>query len=473
MILPPLRLLRSSSFRLAFLAALLFAVTGLGMLGLVRWMTGSVLDQQVDRAVDAELAHLLKLHDQSGLGGLAAEIDARANSLLGRQRVYLLLDGNGRILAGNLNHWPEEENGTGGRFHFRVPAAGGEPESPVRATAIFLKGGNRLLLGRFQGDRLAFEGEIDKVMVWGVVLTLVLGFGVGLILARRAMGRLDIINRTAQTILDGQLQGRVPVVGGGDEFDFLAVNLNGMLDRIEHLVEAMRGVTRNIAHDLRTPLNRLRNRLELALMEGGEAAPPVLAEAIADVDGILDTFNALMAIARIEGRRPNENFQDVVLDDLIAGMAELYAPLAEDKGLEFLAVTDSGLVIQGDRHLLSQALANLLDNAIKYTPPEGYVRISAALEKSTDGGEDKARLTVADSGAGIPADQRRRVLEPFVRLDEARHQPGAGLGLSVVAAVAEVHGGSLLLEDENPGVRAVLLLTSARQGSALKERPPG
>ena len=459
-----LRLLRSSTFRLAFLAALLFAVTGLGMLGLVRWMTGTVLDQRVDRSVDAELDTLLKLHEQSGLDGLAAEISARANSLQGRQRSYFLQDGQGNQLAGNLEVWPQGESGGNGRLRFAAPATSGDPGSPVRAVVISLNGGGRLLLGRLQSDRRAFESVVDRVMLGGGGLTLVLGFGVGLILARRALGRLDAINRTAQTILDGHLQGRVPRSGGGDEFDHLAANLNNMLDRIERLVEAMRGVTRNIAHDLRTPLNRLRNRLELAVIDSGENAAPVLSEAIADVDGILGTFNALLAIARIEGRRPSENFQDIDLDDLVAGMAELYAPLAEDQGLSLDVRTGTGLTVRGDRHLLSQALANLLDNAIKYTPCGG--RVGVAVES----GPAAIRLVVSDDGPGIPPDQRDKVREPFVRLDEARNLPGAGLGLSVVAAVAEGHGGKLLLEDADPGVRAILHITLPKHGRVVNSR---
>ena len=460
---PSLRLLRSSTFRLAFLAALLFAVTGLGMLGLVRWMTTSLLDQRVDLVVSAELELLQQMQAQSGLEALAAEVNARAKSLQGRYRAYLLEDGNGAVLAGNLASWPKGRSEGDIHLRFRAADTSADPGSPVRATVVALPGGARLLVGRLQSDRRAFEEVVNRVMLGGAGLSLVLGFGVGLILARRALGRMDRINRTAQTILDGQLQGRVPLSGDGDEFDHLSVNLNSMLDRIERLVEAMRGVTRNIAHDLRTPLNRLRNRLELALIEerDGEAGRMVLADAIGDVDGILGTFNALLGIARIEGRLPRENFRDIDLDNLISGLGELYAPLAEDQGLAFSAHAQQGLQIMGDHHLLSQALANLLDNAIKYTPPGGHVSLSAQLR----GGA--VLLSVSDDGPGIPADQRERVVEPFVRLDEARHLPGAGLGLSLVAAVAEAHGGRLLLEDAGPGLRAVLELTLPNHGQVI------
>jgi signal transduction histidine kinase len=457
-----LRLLRSSTFRLAFLGALLFAVTGLGMLGVVRWMTTAVLDHRVDLSVETEMTMLRTLLDQGGMDALAEEVNARANSLQGRYRAYLMQDGQGHALAGNLAVWPKghsEENGKRLRFH--APETSADPGSPVRATVIELPGGGKLLMGRLQSDRQAFEEVVDRTMLAGAALSLVLGFGVGLLLARRALRRLDQINRTAQTILEGQLRDRVPVGGGGDEFDHLAVNLNVMLDRIERLVEAMRAVTRNIAHDLRTPLNRLRNRLELGLIDQAAEPRQVLADAIGDVDGVLGTFNALLSIARLEGRKPRENFSDIDLDELISGLAELYAPLAEDEGLAFTSGPACGVSLSGDHHLLSQALANLLDNAIKYTPPGGHLHLWA---EASDG---LMRLCVADDGPGIPPDARAKVVEPFVRLDEARHLPGAGLGLSLVSAIAEAHGGRLLLEDAAPGLRAVLQLTLPKHGHVV------
>lgn len=457
-----LRLLRSSTFRLAFLGALLFAVTGLGMLGVVRWMTTALLDHRVDQTVAAELSLLLEMQKQSGFEALAEEVNARANSLQGRYRSYLLLDKAGLVQAGNLALWPKgrsEENGTHLRFH--APETSADPGSPVRATIADLPGGGRLLVGRLQSDRQAFEEVVNRTMLAGAALSLVLGFGVGLLLARRALRRLDQINRTAQTILEGQLRDRVPVGGGADEFDHLAVNLNVMLDRIERLVEAMRAVTRNIAHDLRTPLNRLRNRLELGLIDQTAEPRQVLADAIGDVDGVLGTFNALLSIARLEGRKPRENFSDIDLDELISGLAELYAPLAEDEGLAFISGPACGVSLPGDHHLLSQALANLLDNAIKYTPPGGHLRLWG------ESAEGMMRLCVADNGPGIPPEARGRVVEPFVRLDDARHLPGAGLGLSLVSAIAEAHGGRLLLEDAEPGLRAVLQLALPKHGQGV------
>jgi len=458
-----LRLLRSSTFRLAFLGGLLFTLTGLGMLGMVRWSTFAVLDQRVDGAIQVELERLNALYAQAGFDALAEEVNARANSTQGRQRAYLLEDAQGGVVAGNMEAWPGGAVEEGGHLRFPASQASGEPGSPVRAEVDPLDHGGRLLVGRLQSDRVAFEAVINAAMLGGAGLSLVLGCGVGLVLARRSLVRIDQINRTAQTILDGQLHGRVPLGGSGDEFDQLAVNLNIMLERIERLVEAMRAVTRNVAHDLRTPLNRLRNRLELALMEPQPQAEAetVMAEAIIEVDAILATFNALLSIARLEGRLPQENFQDLALDELAAAMAELYAPLAEDQGLVLETVLQPGLSVRGDRHLLSQALANLLDNAIKYTPPGGKVVVSVAK----DG--DKASLSVIDNGPGIPLSQWTRVLEPFVRLDETRQSPGAGLGLSLVAAIAEAHGAALRLEDAKPGLTVSLDLTLPKHGQRI------
>jgi signal transduction histidine kinase len=453
------RLLQTSTFRLAFLGALLFAMTGLAMLGVVKWTTGALLEQRMARSIDGELDRLRTVYDQGGIVSLTDEVNGRANSLQGRLRVYLLVDASGRVLAGNLAAWPD-----GDHLHFDAPEGFYEPGSPVQAVVLPLGTDGKLLVGRLQNDRVAFDKVIDLTMLGGAGLSLLLGLGVGVTMARRALRRIDEINRTVATILGGELRGRVATRGTGDEFDQLAANLNGMFERIERLILAMRAVTRNVAHDLRTPLNRLRNRLELALIEGERAEPSevVLAGAIGDVDGILATFNALLSIARIEGRAPRENFRDVALDRLAEGLADLYAPFAEDEGLTLEMDIAQGVIVAGNSHLLSQAVANLLDNAIKYTPPGGNIRV-------TVGGDARAAwLAITDNGPGIPANQRERVLEPFLRLAECRHSPGTGLGLSVVAAIAEAHEAQLLLEDAKPGLKVNLIFTLPEHGDRIK-----
>ena len=461
---PSRRLFQSSTFRLAFLGALLFTMTSLGMLGVVKWMTGAVLEQRTNHAIEGELDRLHTIYSQSGLVSLIDEVNALANSLQGRQRVYVIVDSAGKVLAGNLAQWPEGDQETSTHLTFNAPDGFYEPGSPVRAMVLSLGETEKLLVGRVENDRVAFDKVVNLTMVGGGVLSLLLGLGVGVSMARRALHRIDEINRTVHAILSDQLQGRVAIADTGDEFDQLATNLNIMLDRIERLILAMRGVTRNIAHDLRTPLNRLRNRLELALIEGerSEPAETMLSGAIGDVDAVLGIFNALLSIARIEGGTPRENFHEVSLTPLVQGLAELYAPLAEEAEQTLDLDLAPGVIIAGNSHLLSQAVANLLDNAIKYGPVGGRLRVRLTTDHHS------ARLTIADTGPGIPEEHRDRVLEPFVRLAECRHLPGTGLGLSVVVAIAEAHEARLRLEDARPGLKATLVFPLPTHGERIK-----
>ncbi len=276
-------------------------------------------------------------------------------------------------------------------------------------------------------------------------------------MARSMMRRIETINATSRDIMSGDLSRRIPTRGSGDELDRLAGSLNAMLDRIQSLMEGVRQVSDNIAHDLRTPLARLRNRLETAALP--ETDPPAsraaLESALAEADALLGTFNALLRIARIEARERRAAFADVDLGELIGDVGELYEPLAEQKR-QTLLTDSSAAVIVGDRDLLFQALANLLDNAIKYTPAGGNIRVGL----STAGAG--VELTVADDGPGIPEAFRERVLRRFFRLDPSRPSGGSGLGLSLVAAVADLHGATLRLDDMRPGLKVTLRFAAPR-----------
>ncbi|MEA3292517.1 MAG: HAMP domain-containing sensor histidine kinase, partial [Pseudomonadota bacterium] len=263
--------------------------------------------------------------------------------------------------------------------------------------------------------------------------------------------QIESINTTSREIMSGDLSRRIPTRGSGDDFDLLAGNLNAMLDRIQALMEDVRRVSDNIAHDLRTPLARLRNRLELLKTDADADSPDSQAveQAVAEADGLLATFNALLRIARIEAEQRREAFEQVALDTVVQDVAEFYEPLAEDKAQRLLLDLQPGIRLQGDRDLLFQALANLLDNAIKYTPRGGRIEIS--LQSSEIG----VRLIVADNGPGIPVEAREKVLQRFFRMEESRTTPGNGLGLSLVAAVAKLHGITIRLEDNRPGLRVV------------------
>jgi signal transduction histidine kinase len=282
---------------------------------------------------------------------------------------------------------------------------------------------------------------------------IVLGLLGGLLISHNFLKRLELINRTSRQIMGGDLSRRVPVTRAGDEFDDLSLNLNRMLDRIERLLHGMREVSDNVAHDLRSPLNRLRNRLELAAMRQppeSETARDFDA-AVQETDRLIATFNALLLIAEAEAGSVRETMHDFSLSDVIEGIGELYGPLAEEKQLGFVVkkASETGL-IRGNHNLISQALANLVDNAIKYTPAGGTISVS--LESQPDG----PALVVADNGPGIPPEHRGRVTERFVRLETSRNSPGTGLGLSLVAAVARMHEAELTFDDNHPGLRATL-----------------
>jgi signal transduction histidine kinase len=288
---------------------------------------------------------------------------------------------------------------------------------------------------------------------WTVGLILLLGLLGGGLMSQNMLARLDTINRTSGEIIAGDLTRRVPLTGSGDEFDALAENLNRMLDRIERLMKGLREVTDSVAHDLRTPLNRLRNRLEesVARLNAAGAQASEIERAIAETDQIIATFNALLLIAETDAGTTRVGMTELDLTSVAADVAELYEPLAEERRMSLRLVPASAIAIEGNRSLIAQALANLVDNAIKYTPEGGKVSIRIAS------GADGVDLSVADSGPGIPAEDRVRVVERFVRLEASRNSPGTGLGLSLVAAVAHFHNAQLVLEDNVPtGLKAIL-----------------
>lgn len=449
------RPLTTVTFRLAFLGGLLFSLTSIGLLEVVRWATLSLLDQRLNAAVDADRQWFQAMFRQGGLAALTAEVAARIESRPGRQRIYLLVDDAGRPVLGNIDVWPSVRRLDAEHFEFNPPALPDELENPARGGVVDLGRQGRLLVARVETERAAFRQVIARTMVGGGIIGLCLGVLLGLIMARHALGRLDAINRLTAATLRGNLAARVALSGSGDEFDQLAGNLNGMMNRIDRLVSAMRGVTRNIAHDLRTPLNRLRTRLESALIgeDLGDAgrAEATLVLAIEDIDNVLATFSAILGIARVEGMAARQGFSQVSMTKLIADAVDLYSPLAEEQGSSLTTeAADRVPAVDGDPQLIFQALVNLIDNALKYGRPGNQVVVSLGRVR------DEVRLAVADRGPGIPADQREAVLQPFVRLDASRHTPGIGLGLSLVAAVAEFHQARLELADHQPGLQVVL-----------------
>ena len=453
------RYLKTNAVRLAGLYFALFATSVLTLLVFIYFSTADFAESQTEATLDAESRGLAEEYDQRGLAGLVEIIQDRSAAEHPERSLYLITDPMLHRLAGNLSQWPQTTPLRPGWVSFPVvEKVNGVSEVHSALASVFvLAGGYRLLVGRDLRDASTFRARITRTLGWSALLTLALGIVGGVLMTRNMLARVEAVNRTSAGIIHGDLTQRVPVSGSGDEFDQLAANLNAMLDQIERLMLGMRQVTDNIAHDLRTPLARLRARLEVTLLEKPDAAryADALRDTISEADRLLVTFNALLSIAEAEAGSRREAWSEVDLAEIARNVAELYEPVADEQGLELVLETEPAAPVRGDRHLLSQALANLLDNALKYTP-EGKVvlRVRAAGET--------ARVEVADSGPGIPADRREAVFDRFVRLEGSRSTPGNGLGLSLVRAVAKLHNGACWLEDNAPGLKAVLTIPLVR-----------
>jgi signal transduction histidine kinase len=451
-----IELFRTSTFRLALFYFGLFAISVLAVLGLIYYHTVVYADQQTDETIDAEITGLAEQYKQRLLTGLIAVINERSDPSRGSSMLYLLTDKYQHPLAGNLSAWPDATVGPDGWMHFTLdPTAPGSHRHVAQATSFLLSGGYQLLVGRDLAERLAFESRMIEALSWAAALTLALGLGGGLLMSRGVLARIETINRASDRVMAGELGRRIPVRGSGDEFDRLAQNLNLMLDRIERLMAGMRQVTDNIAHDLRSPLGRLRSRIEMALLadESPDYYREVLSQTMEEADHLLATFNALLDIAEAEAGSPRAAMSELNLVELVGDLVELYEPSAEEAGLTLAAtLPPTRLELRGNRHLLSRAIANLVENALKYTPAPGRIQIALSAH------DGSARLVVGDSGPGIPREARDRVFDRFVRLETSRTTPGNGLGLSLARAVIRLHGGSVSLEDNRPGLRVVVTL---------------
>ncbi|WP_343713200.1 HAMP domain-containing sensor histidine kinase [Inquilinus sp.] len=450
-----IRVLRSSTFRYAIIYMLVFGISVAGVLGFVYWQTVRVIASQTDDTIQAEITGLAEQYRQFGLLGLVRIIRERSQAAPGRRGLYLLADRNYNRIEGNLSSWPPIARGAAdSTVDFLVATDVGENPKPqvARARTFQLTGGFYLLVGRDMTERTDFTKLMTDALIGGLILTGVLGLVGGILMSRSMLARIEGINRGTEDILQGDLARRMPVRGNRDEFDRLATSLNAMLDQIDGLMTGMRGVADNIAHDLRSPISRLRSRLEVSLMGETDADGyrRAMEDAIREADGILATFNALLEIALAEAGAVRDRFSPIDLSALAMDAGELYGPVAEEKHQSLASAIEPGVTVPGNSHLLAQAVANLLDNAIKYTPEGGRV----ALDVRRDG--DGAVLDIRDTGPGIPEEARGRVLDRFVRLDASRSAPGAGLGLSLVSAVARLHKATLTLSDNAPGLRISL-----------------
>lgn len=441
---------RSYSFRLVLLAIALFSAPGFATLAFVHWRTSTLIVQEVDDSLREEMFELAQRFDESGISALIDALSVRASGPLGDQTKYLLLDARSESLAGDIAAWPRHVGDEEGWATVAMKAGGDRRpgDKVTRVLTRFLPGGYRLAIGRDMTERAGYQGAMEESIFGGLILTLLLGVSGGILVTRRLLLRLDKVNLATKKIVVGNLDERIPVEGSGDEFDQLASNLNRMLDEIDQLVSGMREVTDNIAHDLRHPLARLRNHLEMALAygRGNPDLDEVLHKGIDEADGILETFNALLRIAQLESGAVPDPLTAVDLSVVAANAAELYEPMCEEHGLSLTLDCEPGITVDGIQDLLSQAVVNILENAIKYTPAGGVITLAV------HGDAGGPRLIVSDTGPGIPEDKRESVLSRFVRLDASRSTPGTGLGLSLVAAIAGFHGAVLELDDNHPGL---------------------
>jgi signal transduction histidine kinase len=462
------KLLRTTAFKLTLVYLGIFVLFAASLLAYFALNTRRLITEQITATVNGEVNGLSEQYGQGGLRRLVTVVDVRSRRP--GSSLYLVTTPSGEGLAGNVGSlepgvldrpgWLETN------YHRLESPEGADHRALVRV--VQLPGGFHLLVGRDLDERERLFGIIVNAGQWSLALVIVLGLVGGFFVSRRVLSRIDAMTGTAQTIMAGDLSGRLPVAGTGDELDRLADNVNAMLDRIEALMRGLKEVSDNIAHDLKTPLTRLRNRCEQALRGAkGEASyRAALESTIAESDDLIRTFDALLMIARAESGQARDNMTEFDASEIARDVGELYEPVADEKGIALKIDAPAAAPVRGNRELVSQALANLIDNAIKYAGPNGKINGIPAeiVVKAGDEGE-RITLSVADRGPGIPDADRGRVVERFVRLEQSRSEPGSGLGLSLASAVARLHGGELTLEDNRPGLRTTIALPRAGPGA--------
>jgi signal transduction histidine kinase len=462
-----IQLWRTTTFRLTALFILIFVIFSVLLLAVISYQSSIQIQRQQANDIDREVAQIERIDRERGFRASILRVDQ-----LSRQPgpgIYYIGTDTGLMITGNVSDLPVNVLQDPGTFSFNydraraddadVPADKKEGNAVVRS--VKLTSGLILVVGRDVVERRGFTAIIFQSFLFGVGGILIFSLIAGGLTAVRVLRRIDGISSTSKMIMSGNMSERVPVTRRNDEFDGLAQNLNLMLDRIEQLMVGLKEVTDNVAHDLKTPLTRMRNRAEAALRDNtGEAQQRAALETvITESDQLIKTFNALLMIARAEAGAPSGAFAEVDLSAIAADVAELYGPVAEDDGIVLETQVTEGIKTKANRELIGQALVNLVENALKYyEPAEGKTgKITVGIRKAGD----RVLIEVGDNGPGIAVEDRARVVERFVRLEKSRTEPGSGLGLSLVAAVARLHKGEFRIEDNNPGVRAVIDLPAA------------
>ena len=461
--------LYTTVFGVAAAAVIAFlVVAALIVAGLV-WQTNKVLTEQVLQTLSAEVQTLKASEASGGFEALKQAIAARSETP--GPNLYYLADGQGAKLAGNLSRLPPElaSGNAGGVFSYSATGNAKEADRMAAGLPVRLGGGGLLIVARDIEDQRALASRIRLLTLIGFGCLGLGGLALGLMIGKGVLGRVETMRQASRAIMAGDLTQRLPRSNTGDELDRLAESFNEMLGRIEQLMHGFREVSDNIAHDLKTPLNRLRNRAEATLRDAhsSQELQEGLGQIIEAADEIIKTFDALLLIARLEAGAVTSTLEPVDLGALIRDVVELYEPVAEEAGLELTSKIDiakagaapqgeAGVTVKANRRLVGQAVANLIDNAIKYAHRRGHADGAGHVEVKVEPQAAGVTISVSDDGPGIDADDRQRAVERFVRLEKSRTAPGTGLGLSLVAAVARLHGGSIRLEDNHPGLRVIL-----------------
>ena len=451
--------LRSSTFKLALIFIGIFGATVVALFVYVYWSTASFVRGRSDHATRTDLAILQKLHAEGGQKALVAAIAQRLSVDRFAGPAYLLADASFAPIAGNLEAWPPGLNATNPWEIFDAPEWKSDAaiHPLIRATFTTLPDGTHLLVGREIDELNGFVERINNALGLGIALIFLLAGVAGVTVTRRTVGRIEAVNTTSHAIMHSDLSRRIPLRGTRDEWDGLASNLNSMLDRIEALMAEMKQFTDNVAHDLRTPLTRIRGRLERAYnaRRQGDRDQALIGDTLMDLDGILAMFSSLTRISQIEANDRTAAFRTVDLAAIAREVVELFDAAAEDRGGHLEAAGDQHVLVTGDRDLLFDAVANLVDNAVKHGRDAGRVTVEVT------GGVGGATVSVADDGPGIPSEEFPHVFKRFYRLERSRRTPGNGLGLSLVAAVARLHGAHIEMRDRKPGLEFRLLFPAS------------
>lgn len=454
------KLFRTTAFKLSLAFLVLFSVGAGLVLASVGARVKEVLDEQIQQTVDAEIRALSEQYTQGGIRQLTDAVERRLRAPGGS--LYLLTTQSGDVIAGNIDpprFVPVEKDELVETIYQRR----GEPEiapHPALLRLFLIPGGFRLLIGHDIEDHRVLRDILRNALGVSLFWLVLVGVFGGLFVSYRMIERVDIMSASARRIMAGDMNERLAVSGSGDELDRLAENFNAMLARISELMAGLREVSDNIAHDLKTPLTRMRNRAEAALRQADDPQKQkeALATIIEESDDLIAVFNALLMIARAEAGYSTDNLVLCDAGAVVDDMVEMYEPVAEEQGVTLALEAGSGLMVTGSRELLGQAVVNLIDNALKYGKSDQNPRIDVSARRV----DDRIEIAVADHGPGVSAADRERLTGRFVRLENSRTLPGSGLGLSMAAAIARLHHGVLRIEDNAPGLRVTLSLPAAQ-----------